>query len=46
MYRHAETHRPFLHQTRIKVDNARLSCGYFQFCTHNNAVALQTIGGF
>lgn len=38
--------RPFLHRTRIKVDNVRLSCGYFQFCTDNNAVVLQTVGRF
>lgn len=38
--------RPFLHWTRIQMDNVRLSRGYFQFCTDNNAVALQTVGRF
>ena len=38
--------RPFLHRTRIKVDNGRLSFRYFQSGTDNNAVALQTVGRF
>ena len=29
-----------------RINNGRLSCGYFQFCTDNNAVALQTVGRF
>ena len=31
---------------QARVNNGRLSCGYFQFCTYNNAVALQTVGHF
>jgi len=38
--------RSFLHRNRIKVDNARLSRGYFQFGADNNAVVLQTVGCF
>ncbi len=38
--------RPFLNRTRLKVNNGHLSCGYFQFCTDYNAVALQTVGRF
>ena len=31
---------------QAKVNNGRSSCGYFQFGTDNNTVALQTVGRF
>ena len=37
---------PLGERIQARVNNGRSSCGYFQFCTDNNAVALQTVGRF